>query len=105
MGSRSVIMFDNDMHYIFRDDKFMCEKVADAILETSAGKKNTRVGSYACLVESVPHSTQTLAVLSDSYQFNTISHRQFFNFKSTDEQQALELLKDAAAKLGYRLVK
>jgi hypothetical protein len=105
MGFRSVFIFDNDMVHDLASDPLAGAKIADAIRRAPTGEKDIRVGTYGYLVESAHGNTQTLAVIDSTCLFSTLASQKWNHSNMTDEQRVVELLKSAAAKVGYRLVK
>lgn len=106
MGFRTVVMLSNDMAHQWDKDAELGRKIARAMSFVNSAKhdRNSRLDNYGTVVQCVHADTQTLAVLDGYTSFDVLSGRSWL----PDEQShdvALKLLKDAADKLGYRLVK
>lgn len=104
MGFRTVVILFNDQTSQWGNDPLLGKK----IIEQSSRLSDTRQvdpGSigYGRVVQCQHADTQTLAVL-DNYQLTPLAHSHWY---SAQEKNAMveELLRNAADKLGYRLVK
>jgi len=101
MGYRTVVMLNNDYAHKWEDDLRLGKKIARAMNGVRDGRL---VDVYGLAVECVHADTQTLAVLDGYTKFNPLTYKGWTT-NETDEETALHLLKDAAGKLGYQLVK
>lgn len=108
MGFRTVVMLNNDVSDKWSKDPQLGEKIQTAM--NYAGRKddfygsNSRLGNYGRVVECVHADTQTLVRLDHYTGFEPLAYTYCTFGPSTDEDQ-LRLLKEAADKMGYRLVK
>lgn len=106
MGFRTVVMLSNDMTHLWQNDAELGVKIALAMNYASDPRRQdmARIGVYGRAVECTHADCQTLAVL-DGY--TGFSHVVSDILARGDEPDAtaLRLLKQAAKKLGYRLVK
>ena len=107
MGYRTVVMLDNDWCDKWSKDPELGAKISEAMNYTDRNHPRNYLnplGQYGRAVECVHADTQTLVRL-DGYQgFDVVAYTSRSFGPSTDEDM-LDLLKDAADKLGYRLVK
>lgn len=107
MGYRTVVMLNNDWCNEWSKDPELGAKISEAMNYADSFHPRNHLnplGQYGRAVECVHADTQTLVKL-DGYTIMTrlaCTNRQFG--PSTDED-TLEMLKNAADKLGYRLVK
>ena len=102
MGFRTVVMLSNDKAHEWSHDP----ELGGLIMReaNSFSVRDSRVFSYGSVVECVHADTQTLAVLDAYYGFNRLDSSHWRRGQSADEI-ALDLLKRAADKMGYRLSK
>lgn len=106
MGFRTVVMLSNDMARQWENDAELGAKIVRAMsfANDAQNRQNARVGAYGRVVQCVHANTQTLAVLDGYTQFDALAGKSFISDELLHDT-ALKLLKDAADKLGYRLVK
>ena len=105
MGFRTVVVFYNDQCSEWSKCPDLGERIARA-MNTCNNKYDG--GNLECggrVVECIHADTQTLALI-DGYNLTPIAHSQY-NLGGTEnfKDVPLKLLKLAAEKLGYRLVK
>jgi hypothetical protein len=99
MGFRTVVMLSNDCCNEWQNDAELGRKI---VLDMN--NRGTSYMSYGSVVECVHADTQTLAVLDMYDGFKALAHSRWARGQ-TDNDAALNLLKEAANKLGYRLVR
>lgn len=105
MGFRTVVMLSNDQCYEWSQDAKLGEKISLAMNYASSPREDmARIGSYGRVVECVHADNQTLAMLGFYTRFQSIDG-QAWRQDESDDEAAVRLLKSAANKLGYRLVK
>ena len=98
MGFRTVVILHDDQAGEWSRDKDLGKKIA---LGIDWGTQ--RDLGYGTVVECAHADTQTLAVI-DGYQYEPLAYW-LWNPIQTRQSMQLALLKDAAAKLGYSVVK
>lgn len=106
MGFRTTVILYNDRCHEWAADPQLGQKISRAMnYANSADTDDLRNADlqYGRVVECAHADTQTLAVL-DSYNLTPIA-RSHWGPNETAEQRDLRLLKEAADRLGYRLVK
>ncbi|WP_157639847.1 hypothetical protein [Burkholderia ubonensis] len=105
MGFRTVVLLENDRASEWENDPELGKKIVHAAMFASAriepGDKASFVGGR--VLECTYADTQTLAVL-DSYNMNSLAHSNWQRGQ-TAEDVAIQLLRQAADKLGYTLAK
>ena len=105
MGYRTVVMLNNDVCHQWSADTRLGEKISLAMNYASGPREDmARIGSYGRVVECVHADCQTLAMLGFYTTFKPIDGQSWMRDES-DDDAAVRLLKSAANKLGYRLVK
>jgi len=106
MGFRTVVMLSNDMYHEWQKDTQLGAKIARAMNYASDKdrKDMASVSGYCSVVECAHADCQTLAMLDGYSAFRQIDSQPWSRGESEDSA-ALRLLKSAANKLGYRLVK
>lgn len=107
MGFRTVVMLNNDRCGEWENDPDLGKKIAHAMNDpkpTAESPFRRDVGGYGKVVECVHADTNTLAMLSGYTQLDPLAYSQWHKGKSDDEV-VLAMLKDAAEKLGFKLVK
>ena len=105
MGFRTVVMLNNDFCSGWSKDPELGEKISIAMNHVNRDHPRSQVlGHYGRVVECVHADTQTLARLGHYEGFDAMAQTWRTFGPSTDEDM-LDLLKEAADKLGYRLVK
>lgn len=109
MGYRTVIMLSNDMAHHWVSDPQLGQLIRQATrqgsyAEQAAGRLSSGRGCYGRVVQCVHADEQTLAVL-DAYQGFTPLAAMDGRVASAAAAQQLQLLKEAADALGYRLVR
>jgi hypothetical protein len=99
-------MLNNDATHEWSVDPKLGEKIGLAMnyAQDRSRQDLARIGSYGRVVECVHADNQTLAMLGFYTTFRTIDGQSWMRDESDDEA-AVRLLKSAAKKLGYRLVK
>jgi len=107
MGYRTVVMLSNDWVHEWSKDPELGAKISQGMHYTHESHPRHHLnplGQYGRVVECVHADTQTLVAL-DGYQgFDALAYTSRVFGPSTDEDM-LNLISDAADKLGYRLVK
>ncbi|WCM21427.1 hypothetical protein NDK50_08245 [Paraburkholderia bryophila] len=106
MGFRTVVMLSNDMAHEWERDAGLGRKIGLAMKYASSPDRRdmASIGGYGRVVECVHADNQTLAML-DGYTAFTHIDAQSWIRGDGDDSAVLRLLKSAANKLGYRLVK
>lgn len=106
MGYRTVVMLNNDVAHQWQKDSALGQMIGRAMnyANDKDRKDMARVGGYGTVVECVHADNQTLAILDGYTMFKHIDSQPWMRNVSDDEA-AVRLLKSAANKLGYRLVK
>jgi hypothetical protein len=98
MGFRTVVMLNNDLHHEWSRDEKLGQHISRA---TSIPGMMPR---YGAVVQCAHADLQTLAILDGYTSFDQIAGKGWVR-EEAREDMALKLLKEAAEKLGYRLVK
>lgn len=98
MGFRTVVMLNNDMTHEWSNDPDLGKRIM------RSSHRDTAMLNYGKVVECVHADCQTLAILDGYTAFKHIDSQPWARGASDDEA-AIRLLKSAANKLGYRLVK
>lgn len=106
MGFRTVVMLSNDMCHNWSKDPELGSKIhkAMSMWPSRNDRWDTRVGNYGAVVEVVHADTQTIAFLDHYQGFEALGYGGR-TFGPTTEEDKVEVLKRAAEKMGYRLVK
>lgn len=104
MGFRTVVMLNNDTAHQWEDDPKLGQKIAQAMNGAGQFNGTNSIDNYGHVVECVHCDSQTIAVLSEYSNFAPIGARGW-NKGETDEEVKIALLKAAAEKLGFSLVK
>lgn len=106
MGFRTVVMLNNDRAHEWMADHDLGEKIIRATSHCSAlhRQEMSSVGNYGRVVECCHADNQTLAMLGHYTQFNIVGGQSWKRDES-DAESMVRLLKYAAGKLGYRLVR
>lgn len=109
MGFRTVVMLSNDMSHEWSKDAELGQKIQKAmnyawVPDNDPHWRDSRVGNYGRVVECVHADTQTLSVLTHYEGFKPLYHNGWRK-DIAEDTIALNLIKEAADKLGYRLVK
>jgi hypothetical protein len=105
MGFRTVVMLSNDMAHEWSKDPELGAKISRAMNYASDPKRQdmTAIGGYGRAVECCHADQQTLAILDGYTAFTYVESQPWM--RGTSDGAALRLLKRAAEKFGYRLVK
>lgn len=106
MGFRTVVMLCNDRTSEWENDHELGKKIARAMNYANSRDRSDLaiLGNYGRVVECAHADCQTMAILDGYASFQPLSHKGWVRDESKDDV-ALKLLKEAAEKLGYRLVK
>lgn len=106
MGFRTVVMLNNDQAHEWEKDAELGPKIARAMNHASSANTEhlANVGGYGRVVECVHGDNQTLAILDGYTFFSGIAAKGWVPGEH-QEEIAAKLLKEAAKRLGYRLVK
>lgn len=106
MGFRTVVMLNNDRCSEWSKDPALGKKIQRAM--NYAGIKddfygsNSRLDGYGQVVECTHADVQTLVVLEHYTGFEPVAQSSWY---PNQQNRDLELVRQAAAALGYRLVK
>ena len=107
MGFRTVVMLSNDWCTEWENDPKLGKKISEAMNythPTSPRHHLNPLGQYGRVVECVHADTQTLVRLDGYQNYDPLAY-QLRSFGPSTDEDMLDLLKNAADKLGYRLVK
>ncbi len=107
MGFRTVVMLNNDWCTEWENDPELGKKISQAMnycRPPSPRHHLNPLGQYGRVVECVHADTQTLVRL-DHYQGFDAMAQTWRTFGPSTDEDMLDLLKEAADKLGYRMVK
>ena len=106
MGFRTVVMLNNDWHSDWVKDPNLGVKISEAAGLVNRSKRSgyNPLGQYGRVVECIHADTQTLARL-DHYEGFEMLSQTWRTFGPSTEEDMIDLLKEAADKLGYRLIK
>ena len=102
MGMRTVVMFNNDYSNEWANDPELGSKILTAMNMGSRGYDS--LGNYGKVVECTHADTQTLVQLDHYTGFTPLSYSARTFGPSTDDD-TVALIKRAADRMGYRLVK
>jgi hypothetical protein len=102
VGFRTVICLYNDQMHEWSRDPQLGSLISQASTSLPMGE-HPRISDYGCIWEVTHADTQRLAVL-DSYGMSTLATGHW-STANLQKQRDLALLKQAAEKLGYKLVK
>lgn len=97
MGFRTVVILANDQAHEWQKDAELGNKIFHGSYAFNGQFP------YGRVIECCHADQQTLGVI-DSYRFLPMSYGQW-NGNETSQDMQIRLLKDAARKLGYKLVK
>ena len=100
MGYRTVVILNNDQAGVWERDPELGRKIAIAMNYASGDGADL---GYGRVVECTHTSVQTLAEI-DGLDMTSLSHSQW-NPNQIRGDVTLQLLRQAAAKLGYNLTK
>lgn len=99
MGFRTVVMLNNDFAQDWENDSDLGRKIALGMNHVNDPARGFADLGYGRVVECVHADTVTLARIGFYERFEPMA------YGSYDRTDDVTLLKEAAAKLGYRLVK
>lgn len=105
MGFRTTVLLYNDYMGDWSKNPHLGQMIARAANFAVGGagdKDGARLENFGAVVECAHADTQTIAVL-DSYRFSPLAHSMWRQNESNADRD-VRLLKEAADKLGYRLV-
>ena len=103
MGYRTLVMFNNDVVDQIKDDPGFGKRLHHLILQGTNPYNREGLSSVAWVVCQEHADVQKLAFI-DGFEVKTLARRNWYRDCKQDEQ-ALQLLKDAADAAGYRLVR
>lgn len=105
MGFRTVVVLFNDQASQWQSNPNLGQAIFQASAEAMKHKPgaDAELAGYGRVVECRHADEQTLGVFNH-YQFQPIAYSHWFSGQ-TNEAMQLTLLKEAAEKLGYKLVK
>ena len=98
MGNLTVVMLSNDYAHEWEKDPKLGEKIAMAMNRKEA------IGQYGQVVECEHADTRTLAILDGYTFFTPMAYTSWTQNQDITDMQ-IELLKEAANKLGFKLVR
>lgn len=100
---RTIVCLFNDQMHDWSRDPYLGSNIISAASVPPRDNQHTRVSNYGYILEVTHADTQRLAVL-DSYSMKTLALGNW-STGGLEKQRDLALLKQAAEKLGYKLVK
>jgi hypothetical protein len=100
MGFRTVVILANDQAHLWDKDPELGQKIFRAQHASTGWRQHFPYGSIA---ECCHADTQSLGII-DSYHFKPIAH-DMWTRNETPSDIELKMLKLAAEKLGYKLVR
>lgn len=104
MGYRTVVMLDNDWAREWEKDPELGRKISTGMMFAGRNVKTENpLGSYGSVVECVHADIKTMVVLGDYDSFETLSTK--FSYGGVSVEMKLDMLRDVAEELGYRLIK
>ena len=103
MGYRTLVMFNNDHVDKVKDIVGFAEKLYYTILEGTHPHSDHGLRNICWVVEQDHADAQKLSYI-DGFSAKTLAVRNWYP-DAKDGEQELRLLRDAAEKLGYRLVR
>ena len=104
MGYRTVVILNNDLEGTWSRDMDLGRKISSAMsYSVSPSRQHLADFGHGLVVECVHADTQTLAVV-DGFRFQPVL-RSFWHRGETDKERDLRILREAAAVMGYQLVK
>jgi hypothetical protein len=101
MGFRTVVILQNDRCSEWSKDANLGQRIASAMNHVTP-QSGSDIG-YGQVVECAHADTQTIALI-DNYNFTALAYRSWSQNESEDNI-ILKLIKEAALKFGFRLVK
>lgn len=101
MGYRTVVILSNDEQHIWAHDSKLGQKIQVAANAKIVGRRDGEF-SYG-RIGSVSHCDEQELVVIDSLAAVTIAQKRWSD-GDTDDSVSIELLRRAAAELGYKLV-
>lgn len=108
MGFRTVVMLSNDFSDRWSKDPKLGEKIQNAMHFAGSTREGLefydRIGNYGRVVECVHADVQTLVRLDHYQGFEPLAYWSR-SYGPSQPEDAVNLLKEAVDKLGYRLVK
>lgn len=108
MGYRTVVLLDNDRWTEWANDHLLGSKIGHAMnyVNSSRPGLNSNLDNYGSVIECAHTSTMTLGVISGFHMdTHALRARQFFEGAASEEDLTLDLLKEMADKLGYKVIK
>ena len=103
MGFRTVVMLDNDSAHQWSKDPDLGQKILHDMSTLGINiQLASGLGRYGSVVECVHADTQTLVALEHYSSFTPLAYTAWWPGQVNRD---LELIKQAADALGYRLVK
>ena len=104
MGFRTTVCLINDQMHEWSKDPDLGRNIANTASFNPTNGRRELQGGYGSVLEVTHADTQRLAVI-DSYHMDTLSIGHWSSSEDLNKMRDLALLKQAAAKLGYKLVK
>jgi hypothetical protein len=103
MGYRTLVMFNNDTVHQIKDIPNFGDKLHHLILQGKRPRDTFGMSNIAWVVGQDHADVQRLAYI-DNFQVKSLATSNWHP-DQVEQEQVLNLLKDAADKLGYRLVR
>lgn len=104
MGYRTVVMLSNDESYLWEKDPELGKKISIASAKCNSRRESNVSFDGGSVVQCVHGDVKTIALL-DGYDMFTPMANGVFSTTVSEEDLTVELLRAAADKLGFRLVK
>lgn len=107
MGHRTTVILNNDQCSDWEKDPLLGSKISHAMNFVNSPRygQSGRI-EYGNVIECAHTSTNTLGIITgfhmDTYALRT---RHFYEGAATEEKLAIDMLKEMAEKLGYRIIK
>ena len=103
MGSRTVVLLNNDMRHWWQTDPELGKKIAHDMNYVHDKDRVTELSNLGKVIECIRAGRQTL-MMTDGLHGTPVAYS-FWHPGQTHDEAKLDLLRDMADRLGYRISK
>lgn len=104
MGHRTVVMLNNDLAHVWSKDENLGQLIVQGMSDVQEHYRSNPLGSYGKVVQCTHADVQSLVVLEHYGSFEEVAVSSWWQGQKKEDVK-LNLLKQMAEEMGYKVVK